>query len=58
MENKIVIKSLRRQIDQIVLHEQVENGDAINNHYKKTWFFRRFNLIKMSTFTNMDGHFD
>ncbi len=32
MENKIVIKSLRRQVDQVLLHEQVENGVTINNN--------------------------
>jgi hypothetical protein len=31
MENKIVTKSLRRQLDQIILHEQVENGISISN---------------------------
>ncbi len=28
MENIIVTKSLKRQLDQFVLHEQVENGAA------------------------------
>jgi hypothetical protein len=32
MENQIVTKSLRRQLDQVLLHEQVENGVAINNN--------------------------
>jgi hypothetical protein len=32
MENKIVTKSLRRQLDQVVLHDQVENGTTINNN--------------------------
>jgi hypothetical protein len=32
MENRIVTKSLRRQLDQDVLHEQVENGVAISNN--------------------------
>jgi hypothetical protein len=32
MENKIIIISLRRQLDQFELHEQVENGAAINNN--------------------------
>jgi hypothetical protein len=32
MENKIVIRSLRRQLNLVVLHEQVENGVAINNN--------------------------
>jgi len=32
MENKIVTKSLRRQLDQVVLHHQVENGTTISNN--------------------------
>jgi hypothetical protein len=32
MENKILTKNLRRQLDQVVLHEQVENGATINNN--------------------------
>jgi hypothetical protein len=32
MENKIVTKSLRRQLDQVVLHDQVENDTTINNN--------------------------
>jgi hypothetical protein len=32
MENKIVIRSLKRQLDQVIVHGQVENGVAINNN--------------------------
>jgi hypothetical protein len=32
MENKIVTRSLRKQLHQVVLHEQVENGATINNN--------------------------
>jgi hypothetical protein len=32
MENKIITRSLKRQLDQVVLHEQVENGVAISNN--------------------------
>jgi hypothetical protein len=32
MENKIVIRSLRRQLDHVILHEQVENGATINSN--------------------------
>jgi len=32
MENKIAIKSLRRQLDQVILHEQMENVTAISNN--------------------------
>ncbi len=32
MENKIVTKSFMRQLDQVIIHEQVENGVAINKN--------------------------
>jgi hypothetical protein len=32
MENKIVTRSLKRQLNQVIVHEQVENGVAINNN--------------------------
>ncbi len=32
MENIIVTGSLRRQLDRILLHEQVENGIVVNNN--------------------------
>jgi len=32
MENRIINRSLRRQLDQVLLHEQVENGVTINNN--------------------------
>jgi len=32
MENRIVTKSLKRWLDQVILHEQVENGAAINSN--------------------------
>ncbi len=32
MENKISTRGLRRPLDWVVLHEQVENGTAINNN--------------------------
>jgi len=32
MENRIVIRSLRRQLDQVIVHEQVEKGIAINKN--------------------------
>jgi hypothetical protein len=32
MENRIVTRSLKRQLDQVILHKQVENGVAINNN--------------------------
>jgi hypothetical protein len=33
MENIIITRSLKRQLDWVVLHEQVENGTAINNNW-------------------------
>ncbi len=32
MENIIIIKSMRKQLNQVILHEQVENGATINNN--------------------------
>jgi hypothetical protein len=32
MQNMIITKSLRRELNQVVLQEQVENGIAINNN--------------------------
>jgi hypothetical protein len=32
MENRIIIKSMKRQFYHVVLHEQVENGDVVNNN--------------------------
>jgi hypothetical protein len=32
VENRIVTRSQRSQLDQVILHKQVENGVAINNN--------------------------
>ncbi len=32
MENIIITKSLKRKLDDVVLHEQVENGTIVNNN--------------------------
>jgi hypothetical protein len=32
MENRIVSGSLKRQLNHVVLHEQMENGVAISNN--------------------------
>jgi hypothetical protein len=32
MENRIVTKSLKIQLEKVVLHEQVENGATISNN--------------------------
>jgi hypothetical protein len=32
MENIIITKSLRRQLNQVIVHGQVENGIAINSN--------------------------
>jgi hypothetical protein len=34
MENIIVTKSFKRQLDQVILHEQMENGTAIHSKLK------------------------
>ncbi len=33
MENKIVTKSLRRQLDHVIPHEQVENGTIVHSNF-------------------------
>jgi hypothetical protein len=45
MENIIITKSLRKQLDQVVLHEQVENDTTISNNLsadKVDWVDQRF----------------
>jgi hypothetical protein len=32
MENIVIIRVLKRQLNHVILHEQVENGIAINNN--------------------------
>jgi hypothetical protein len=32
MENRIVTKSLKRKLNQVIIHEQVENGTTINSN--------------------------
>jgi hypothetical protein len=32
MENRIITRSLRRQLNEVLVHEQVENGTTINNN--------------------------
>ncbi len=32
MVSRIVIRSIRKQLDQVIIHEQVENGVAINKN--------------------------
>jgi hypothetical protein len=36
MEIKIVTISFKRQLDHVLLHEQQDNGVAINNNFKKS----------------------
>ncbi len=38
MENKIVSRSLRKQLNQITIHEQVENGVVINRKMQRRKF--------------------
>jgi hypothetical protein len=43
MENKIKTRSLRRQLDNVVLHEQMENGaNNINNNLNVGQVDQRF----------------
>jgi hypothetical protein len=32
MENRIITISIKRQLDQVIIHQEVENGVAINNN--------------------------
>jgi hypothetical protein len=32
MENKIITRSLKRQLNHVIVHKQVENGATINNN--------------------------
>jgi phage-related tail protein len=42
MENKIITKSLKRQLNQVIVHEQVENGVAINNNLSENQIDQQF----------------
>jgi hypothetical protein len=42
MENRIVTKSLRRQLDHVIKHEQVENGAAINKNLSANQIDQQF----------------
>jgi histidinol dehydrogenase len=42
MENRIVTRSLKKQLNQVVLHEQVENGIAISNNLSADHVDQRF----------------
>ncbi len=46
MENKIVTKSLRRQLDQVVLHDQVENDTTINNNLIANQIDQQFETLR------------
>jgi hypothetical protein len=46
IENKIVTRSLRRQLDHVVLHEQVENGIATSNNLNANQVDQRFETPK------------
>jgi hypothetical protein len=48
MENIIIIRSLKKQLDQVIVHEQVENGIAITG----IWIYGRCNL-QWLTFCNL-----
>ncbi len=42
MENRFVNRSFRRQLDQVLLHEQVENGVTINNNLSEDQINQQF----------------
>jgi hypothetical protein len=42
MENIIITKSLKSQLDQVIVHEQVENGVAINNNLNEDQIDQQF----------------
>jgi hypothetical protein len=46
MENKIVTRSLRRQLNQVVIHEQVENGVTNSNNLSADQVNQRFETPK------------
>ncbi len=46
MENKIIIRSLKRQLDQVVLHEQVENAAAINKNLSADQVDQQFETLR------------
>jgi hypothetical protein len=46
MENIIITTSLKRQLDWVVLHEQVENGLVINNHLSANQVDEQFETPK------------
>jgi hypothetical protein len=42
MENIIVTKNVRIQLDQVIVHEQVENGVAINRNLNADYIDQQF----------------
>jgi hypothetical protein len=42
MENQIVTRSLKRQLNQVIIHEQMENGATINNNLSADQIDRQF----------------
>jgi hypothetical protein len=42
MENKMITRSLRRQLDQAIVHEQVENGTVINKNLSANQIDQQF----------------
>jgi hypothetical protein len=48
VENKIVTRSLKKQLDQVIIHEQVENDITIN---------RNLSVDKIEEFLNQNRNF-
>jgi hypothetical protein len=46
MENRIITRSLNKQLDWVVLHEQVENGIAISSNLSADQEDQRFETPK------------
>jgi hypothetical protein len=56
LENIIITRSLRRQLDKVILHKQVENGVAISNNLSADQTNQWFETPKLVFQTNRDIH--
>jgi hypothetical protein len=54
MENRIVIKSLKKQLDQVIIHEQVENDTTINKNLSANQIDQKFTTPKKKINYNID----
>jgi hypothetical protein len=58
MENIVVTKSLKRQLNLVVLHEQVENGITISNNFNVDQVDQRFETLKKSFLDRIETSVD